>query len=152
MKRLILAVMVALGLALPVAGQGAIPRPLYFWGSVAATIKAPGQSALPLVIRPSVIVLFADGSWDVDHLRWTGWGSGVARASGISSASNGVPNQAQGKRIKTPARVTLSNPGRFGGHEAYRCFQLTVPSYPASDQHLCLTGHAGYWFFESAKS
>ena len=68
---------------MPVGRQGAIPRPVYFWGSVAAIIKAPGQPALPPVTRPSTIVMFAEGSWDVDHLRWTGWGSSAARASGM---------------------------------------------------------------------
>jgi hypothetical protein len=91
-----------------------------------------------------VIGLFADGSWDVEHLRWTGWGSSVARATGISSASNGIPNQAQGKRIKTLAHVILSNPGRFQGREVYRCFTLSVPA-PATSEHLCLKGHSGYW-------
>jgi hypothetical protein len=144
MKRLIITAALALGLILPAMVQGAIPQPIHFWSSVAATISAPGQRPAPEVIRPSLIGLFADGSWDVDHLHWTGWGSSVAHAKGISSASNGIPNQAQGKRIKTPAQVTLSNPGRFQGHEVYRCFTLTVPP-PATSEHLCLTDHAGYW-------
>jgi hypothetical protein len=145
MKRLILTAAVALGLTLPALASGAIPQPIYFWGSVAATISAPGQRPAPEVVRPSLIWLFADGSWDVDHLRWTGWGTSVAHAKGISSASNGIPNMAQGKRIKAPAQVTLSNPGQFQGHEVYRCFTLTIPSHPASDLHLCLAGHGGYW-------
>src|SRR5206468_12122087 len=129
--------------------QGAIPQPIYFWGSVAATIRAPGQPSAPEVIRPSVIGMFADGSWDIDHLHWTGWRSSVAHANGISSASNGIPNMAQGKRIKKPAQVTLSNPGLFQGHEVYRCFALTVPA-PATSEHLCLTDHRGVWFLYTA--
>jgi hypothetical protein len=123
---------------------GVLPHPIYFWTSVALTIRAPGQPSLPEVIRPSGIGLFADGSWDIDHLHWTGWGSSVTRAQGISSASNGIPNQAQGKRITTPGQITLSNPGQFYGHEVYRCFKLTVPP-PATSLHGCLTGHSGYW-------
>jgi hypothetical protein len=145
MKRLILSVALALGLMLPALAQGAIPQPIYFWGSVAAIIEAPGQPPALEVIRPSAIALFADGSWDVDHLHWTGWGSIVAHATGISSKSNGIPNVAEGKRIKKPVRVTLSNPGRFQGHEVYRCFTLTVPSYPRSDQHLCLERAGNGW-------
>ena len=91
------------GLARGVA-EGAIPPPIYFWGSVAATISAPGQPPAPEVIRPTVIGIFADGSWDLQGLRWTGWGSSVAHAVGISSASNGIPNMAQGKRI-TPSTL-----------------------------------------------
>jgi hypothetical protein len=34
----------------------------------------------------------------VDHLHWSDWGSSVAHATGISSASNGIPSIAQGRR------------------------------------------------------
>jgi hypothetical protein len=153
MKRLILAAAVALGLMLPALVQGAVPQPIYFWSDVTATISAPGQPAgAPELVRPSAILMFADGSWDVDHLRWTGWGTTVAHANGISSASNGIPNMAQGKRIKKPAQVTLSNPGRFQGHEVYRCFTLTVSSHPASDQHLCLKRIGSVWLLAATAS
>ena len=145
MKRLILTAAVAFGLTLAIVAQGAA-RQIYFWANVAANMRAPSQPPQPEVIRPSLIFMFADGSWDVDHLSWTGWGSTVARASGISSASNGIPNQAQGRRITRPAQVILSNPGPFFGREVYRCFQLTVPSARQSDQRRCLTNNAGYWF------
>jgi hypothetical protein len=145
MKRLILTAALALGLMLPALAQGAIPQPIYFWYSVVATISAPGQRPAPEVIRPSVIGMFADGSWDIDHLHWTGWGSSVANAQGISSKSNGIPNVAEGKRTKKPAQVILSNPGRFQGREVYRCFTLTVPSHPAFDQHLCLERAGSGW-------
>jgi hypothetical protein len=150
MTRIILTAAVALTLTLPAIVQGAVPQPVYFWGSVAETIAAPGQQPAPEFVRPSVIGMFADGSWDLEHLHWTGWGSSVAHAQGISSASNGIPNMAQGKRIKTPARVTLSNPGSFRGREVYRCFTLTIPSHAASDQHLCLASHGGVWFLSPA--
>jgi len=148
MKRVILTAALALGLTLPAIAQGAIPQPIYFWGSVAFTIRGPGQPPEPEVIRPSVILMFADGSWDIEHLHWTGWGSSVAHAAGVSSASNGIPNEAEGKRTRKPAKVTLSNPGRFQGHEVYRCFTLTVAA-PATSEHLCLTDQAGYWLLAS---
>jgi hypothetical protein len=144
MKRVIPAVALALGLTLPAMASGAIPQPIYFWGSVVAVIKAPGQPAIPEFIRPSMIALAEDGSTVIEHLRWTGWGSSVAHATGISSASNGIPNMAQGKRILKPAQVTLSDPGRFQGHEVYRCFTLTVPP-AATGAPSCLTDRAGYW-------
>lgn len=122
-----------------------LPQPIYFWGSVASTIRAPGMLPLPEVIRPSSILLFADGSWDIGHLHWTGWGSRVAHARGISSASNGIPNAAQGKRLNTPGQITLSHPGRFFGREVYRCFALTIPP-PATDLRGCLEGHGGYYY------
>jgi hypothetical protein len=154
-KRLIVAASLVLVLALPAMAQArvSLPQPIYFWLNTAAAISVP-KGAGPLVdnaraIRPSSIIMFADGSWDIDHLHWSGWGSSVAHARGISNASNGIPNQAQGKRIKKPARITLSDPGRFQGHDVYRCFTLTVPAYPASDQHLCLAGHGGYYYLSS---
>jgi len=119
-------------------------QPIYFFSNVAAIIKAPGQPVQTEVIRPATIGLFADGSWYLEKLRWTGWGSKAAHANGISNASNGIPSQAQGKRIKTPAQITLSRPGRFLGGTVYRCYKLTVPP-PATDLHGCLTGHNGYW-------
>jgi hypothetical protein len=145
MRRIFLIAVLALAFAVPALAQSTIPQPVYFWGSTAAMLRGPGQTPLPLVIRPSRIFLFKDGSWDIEHLRWTGWGTSVAHATGISSASNGIPNQAQGKRIKTPASITLSKPGRFYGHEVYRCFALKVRP-PASNLRGCLEGSGGYWF------
>jgi hypothetical protein len=124
-----------------------LPQPISFWASVASAISVPkGQppSGNRRVIRPRAIMLFADGSWYVEKLRWHGWGTRVARATGISNASNGIPDQASGKRMKSHATVTLSNPGRFKGHEVYRCFDLHIPAHTASDMHLCLTRVNGY--------
>jgi hypothetical protein len=153
MRRLMgtLVMVMALGSASAAEAAAAVPQPVYFWESTVATISGPGQPSLPPVIRPKAIMLFADGSWDVEQLRWSGWGSSVAHATGISSASNGIPNQAEGKRIKTAARVTLSKPGKFEGREVYRCFTLTIASRPASDQHLCLKQLDDSWYFATAK-
>jgi hypothetical protein len=148
MKRVIVAAIAAFALTLPALAQGTSPPSIYFWGSVAATIRAPGQPPQPEVVRPSLIFMFADGSWGIERLHWTGWGSSVAHASGISSASNGIPNMAEGKRIKKPAQITLSSPGRFYGHEVYRCFKLTVAA-PATSERLCLKDQHGYWFLET---
>jgi hypothetical protein len=152
-KRIILMAVLGVGLALPALAHAvAVTQPIYFWSSTADAVSVP-KEALPQgnarVIRPSVIGMLADGSWDIDHLRWSDWGGGVARATGISNASNGIPNEAQGRRIKKPANVILSDPGRFEGHEVYRCFTLTVPTFPASDEQLCLKDRAGYFYFES---
>lgn len=141
-------------LAMPVADRAAearrhVPQPIYFWASTASSVAVPkGQPPATnrRVIRPSSIVMFADGSWALEKLHWRHWGSRVARATGISSASNGIPDQASGKRIKSRAKVTLSNPGRFRGHEVYRCFTLRIPAHPRSNEHLCLTNGGGYWY------
>ncbi|HEX3801910.1 MAG TPA: hypothetical protein VHV75_03630 [Solirubrobacteraceae bacterium] len=154
MKRTVLIATISAGLALPAVVQAAasVPQPIYFWSSTADAVSVP-KSAPPQgnarVIRPPDIGMFADGSWDIERLRWSGWGTPVARATGISSASNGIPNEAEGKRIKKPAQITLSNPSRFEGHEVYRCFTLTVASFPASDEQLCLKDQAGYYYLSS---
>lgn len=128
------------------APAGGHHRRIYFFGSIAATLKTPGMPVLGEVIRPSRIYLLADGSAVLVKLHWTGWGSNVAHANGISSVSNGIPNQAQGRRIKTPAQITLSSPGRFLGRQVYRCYRLKFQS-SAPDVHGCLNDHHGYWFF-----
>jgi hypothetical protein len=137
----------ATGLAADARTQQTTHQPVYFFGGVAATIKAPGMPVQDEVIRPSRIFLLADGSAVLVKLHWTGWGSKVAHANGISSVSNGIPNQAQGKRIKTPAQITLSNRGRFFGREVYRCYRLRFQS-SAPEVHGCLTGLHRYWNFE----
>ena len=141
----------AIAFLLPAVAESRLPRPIYFFSNTAQPINKQN----PLVIRPKGFLLFQDGSWVLERLRWTGWGLSSTRATGISSASNDIPDVASGKRIKTVAHVTLSNPGRFQGHEVYRCFTLTIPAQPASDQHLCL-GHPhgsspGVYILEPAK-
>jgi hypothetical protein len=140
----------AIALLLPAVAQGALPQPIYFFTNTTQLINKQN----PLVIRPKGFLLFQDGQWFLERLRWTGWGSSVARATGVSNSSNDIPNAAEGKRIKTWAHVTLSDPGRFQDHEVYRCFTMTVPP-PASDMHLCL-GHPpgaspGIYILEPAK-
>jgi hypothetical protein len=130
-----------LAFVLPAGAQGTLPQPIYFFSDTATVINKQNR----LVIRPSGFLMFQDGQWVLEGLHWTGWGSRVARATGVSNSSNDIPDAASGARIKVPAQVTLSNPGRFRGHEVYRCFRLTVPSSPASDQHLCL-GRVGSLF------
>ena len=140
------ALVAAIGLALSAGVQGELPQPIYFFTNTAQPINKQN----PLVIRPKGFLLFQDGQWVLERLHWTGWGSRVAHATGISNSSDDIPDAARGKRIKTWAHVTLSNPGRFRGHEVYRCFSMTVP-LPASGMHLCL-GHAhGIYILESAK-
>jgi hypothetical protein len=113
-------------------------RKVYFFANPGGLPSHPRE----LVMRPSNLLLFQDGSWVLSGLRWTGWGSRVAHATGTSDSSNGIPDQADGARLRTPARLTLSNPGRFEGRELYRCFRLTVP-HPASSGHWCLTRNHG---------
>jgi hypothetical protein len=147
MRRALAVSALALSLGLAPSAHASAPQPVRFWTNVAATIAGPGIAPPSLAVRPKAIVLFNDGSWYVEHLRWKGWGTKVAVATGTSNASNGIPDQAHGKRIKLPASVTLSDPGRFRGHEVYRCFQLTVPKHPDSNMTQCLTHVGRTWYF-----
>jgi hypothetical protein len=112
---------------------------IYFYGDLGNAINS-SYTKNPLLVRPSLIDMFEDGSWVLTKLRWSGWGSSVASARGISSSSNCTPNCATGKRTNVSAQLTLSSPGLVLGHRVYRCFQLAVPSHPASDEHECLRG------------
>ena len=137
----------ALATVLPAAAQARLPQPIYFWSNIPEPVS-PIFVSNSRVIRPSTFLLFEDGQWVLQHMHWSGWGSRVAHATGVSSSSNDIPNAASGKRIKTWARVTLSNPGRFQGHEVYRCFNLTVP-FPAHDGPLCLAHSGSIWLLAS---
>jgi hypothetical protein len=135
----------ALATLLPASAEARLPQPIYFWSNIPEPVSSSFVSN-PLVIRPSTFVLFEDGQWSLQDMHWTGWGSSVAHATGISNSSNDIPNAAQGKRIKTWARVTLSDPGWFHGHEVYRCWDLAVPP-PASDgpRPWCLAHVGSLW-------
>ncbi len=102
-------------------------------------------------LKPSSWLMFADGSWALEKLKWTGWGTKVAHATGISSASNGIPDQAQGKRIKKKAYVTLWNPGQVLGHRVYRCFALSLPKQ-ANNTTDCLRNQHGSWYYAFTKA
>jgi alpha-tubulin suppressor-like RCC1 family protein len=97
-------------------------------------------------VRPSTAILFADGQWVLDDLVWRGWGTKVARANGLSSSSNDIPAAGPGRRINTPARLTLTHPTRINGHRVYRCFRMAVPP-PASQLHGCLKRQVGGWLY-----
>ncbi len=132
----------ALATVLPAAAQARLPQPIYFWSNIPEPVSG-GFMPNPLVGRPSTFLLFEDGQWILQDMHWTGWGSSVAHASGISNSSNDIPNAVAGKRIKTWARVTLSDPGWFQGHEVYRCFELAVPPPASLGPHPSCLAHSG---------
>ncbi len=117
-------------------GQGA--GPIYFWANLGYPVKSPVRGfPNPPVIRPSKLIIFEDGSWEIEKLHWTGWGSPVAKAIGKSNADTDDPNVAEGKRIITPAKVILYDPGTFGGRRIYRCIRIKLQK-PASFPTSCL--------------
>lgn len=120
----------------------AASRPVYFFASPFGLL-----SDTTLVIRPRGFPIFLDGQWVLERLRWKHWGAKVARATGISSSSDDDPDAASGKRIKTRARVTLSNRGRFQGHTVYRCVKVTVPPPADFGPRRCIKGKGKFAFF-----
>lgn len=106
-----------------------------FYGDIGNMIG----SRNPLLVRPSQLLLVEDGSVALVHLRWSGWGTKVARAGGMWSASDCTPSCASGKLTTSPARLTLSSPGMVDGRLVYRCFRIDPP-HPSRDieDHACL--------------
>ncbi len=104
-----------------------------FYTNLAASVGTGN----PVGARPKELFMFEDGSWVLEDLHWSTWGSKTARGSGISSASDCEPNCAAGKRTKLRATLTLSSPGTVLGHRVYRCMQLMVPA-SGSDERWCI--------------
>jgi hypothetical protein len=120
------------------AGGARASAHVVFYANTANTV--PGSVSVPNLprVRPYRVVMFEDGSWIIDKLHWSSWGGPVARATGISSASNCKPNCAEGKRTHNPVRFVVSHPRHLFGRTVYACFQLTDPKAPQSNQHQCL--------------
>ena len=116
-------------------------RAIYFFASPFGPL--PGQ----YVIKPKGFPIFLDGQWVLEKLHWSHWGAKVARATGISDSSDDNPDAASGKRIKTHARVTLSNPGRFQGRTVYRCVAIKVPPPASFGPKRCLKGKGAAAYF-----
>jgi hypothetical protein len=112
--------------------------PIYFWANLGNPVKTPVKGLHnPPVIKPSTLVIFEDGSWVIEKLHWKGWGSRVATGTGKSNADTDEPNVAEGKRIITPAKVILYDPGTFGGRRVYRCIRIKLKK-PAHYGPSCL--------------
>lgn len=109
-----------------------LSRRIYFYPE----LSDPIGSQSPVTIRPRILFPTSFGTTVLKHLRWSGWGSKVAHATGILSYCN--PNCATGKRTHRPARFRVSSPGRVFGHRVYRCYRLTVSAHPKSTLRACL--------------
>jgi hypothetical protein len=125
------------------ASHAAVPQPVRFWPNVSLVVAGPGAQRVPLVTRPKTILLTNDGFSGVARLRWTGWGTTVAHATGVIVGRRVGSNH----EIRHPARVRLSDPGRFHGHEVYRCLTVTVAKHVDLGVNLCLAHRGGVWTF-----
>lgn len=122
---------------------------VFFYGDIGSAVNSPYQRN-PLLVRPRTIYLTEDGSVALTDLRWSDWGSSVARAVGLWSASNCTPNCASGKRTTMTAHFTLSSPARLFGHRVYRCFSLHVSNQPRADVRECLEPQDGLYIYTPA--
>ena len=138
----------ALGMiATPALGAGS--GPISFYGDIGNII----DSHNPLLVRPATLLLTEDGSVALVHLRWSGWGTRIARATGAWSASNCTPSCATGKRTTRPARLTVSSPGVVDGHRVYRCFRIDPP-HPRRDieDQACIRRQGGFYAYTADPS
>ena len=88
-----------------------------------------GQASL-LRTEPAQIVLSGDGSFYLDYLAWTGWGTPTARGTGVLEADNCTPNCAAGTMTGYRATVTLSGLTAYsGGVQAYALMVVNSPGY-----------------------
>lgn len=87
-------------------------------------------------VRPSRITFNADGNNTVTRLRWHGWGSKRATATGTSHVDNCRPNCAQGHISRLPVHVRLSRRGVLQHRKMYRCYR--VSSATGSGPRGCL--------------
>jgi hypothetical protein len=92
---------------------------------------------LPLVMHPSSLFVLPHDTWNLENLHWSGWGSPVARATGVSAVDDCEPNCVAGKIARAPAELTLASPGHYMGHKVYRCYNLTANGHTLRDEKGC---------------
>lgn len=129
-----------------------LARPLAAPGSAASAqtyfVTAPGEMIGPgsrWVVRPATLLMHPDGSWFLEDLRWSGWGSATASARGISNVDLCDPNCAAGPHSRAAVHVTLSNPGPFQGHRLYRCLRIKAQGPKPNSEQSCLKRFGSSW-------
>ncbi|MFB9924741.1 hypothetical protein ACFORO_01755 [Amycolatopsis halotolerans] len=88
------------------------------------------------VAKPSWLNLAcADQKMGLDRLRWSGWGSATAHATGRFWQYDCIPDCASGKLVSVPTRVTVSE--LANGH--YGRLRVTVRPVPEDPRDYVLT-------------
>src|SRR3954470_23828723 len=126
----------ALVLASTAAAAGRAAQ-IYFYANTFDPIGSPYLKN-HLTVHPGTLLMAPDGHWVVVNIKWTGWGTASAHATGISDASNCTPSCAGGQHKRSPATIVLSRPIPLLGHTVYSCFKLTIAQVPAANQNLCI--------------
>ncbi|MEW2507605.1 hypothetical protein AB0878_44815 [Amycolatopsis sp. NPDC047767] len=90
------------------------------------------------VSAPSSYVLTcADANSQLQGLRWSGWGSPTAHASGVLSQNDCIPDCADGHFVQFPASVTVT--GLEG--LAYTWLSVKAPQAPGGPYDFTLTSN-----------
>ncbi len=87
------------------------------------TVSGVGTPDDPRV-RPSGILLFADGSFALTGITWSSWTADRAEGSGALYSSNGSPSQATGAKTSIPVSIALSAP-TSGGKPYFTAMTVT---------------------------
>jgi len=90
-----------------------------------------------LKIRPRTLTMAADGNDTITGLRWTGWGTSTAHATGVNHVNDCTPNCASGHITKVHVSVRLFSRGYYQGNYVYRCYAIK-PATVAYLRHFCL--------------
>jgi hypothetical protein len=86
--------------------------------------------------KPTTVLLSGDGSGLIKSLRWSGWGTAVATASGTYEADSCKPDCAQGKYRSSPATITLTALTPYpGGKRAYAEMVVSAPGVTGTTQY-----------------
>jgi hypothetical protein len=86
--------------------------------------------------KPTTVLLSGDGSGLIKSLRWSGWGSAVAIASGTYEVDNCKPDCAQGKYRSSPATITLTALTPYpGGKRAYAEMVVSAPGVTGTTRY-----------------
>lgn len=86
--------------------------------------------AAAMLAKPTVITNSGDGSAAVRGLAWSGWGTPVARGTGLEFDDNCHPDCATGTFFAYPAVVTLSDLKTWSGGRAYSRMVITERAHP----------------------
>jgi hypothetical protein len=82
-------------------------------------------------VRPSTFTIScADGNSYLTKLKWSSWGSTVARAIGVFTINNCDPYCAAGKFVSSDAVVTLSKPKASKGQRFFTNLHVGYVSGP----------------------
>jgi hypothetical protein len=109
--------------------------------AVACTTPAVGCGSGGMRSQPVEITVSADGSGSVNDLRWSGWGTATATATGVMEVNNCNPNCAQGTYTPYRATVTLSGLRPYDGGQAYSTMRITSPGAPYEPTFRNLVPH-----------